>query len=172
MLKDAASSPTPTKYVQKRCPGMYLGTNSAMNFADVKCSAPNAANGTAKHRFARATVLSRPRARAIPLPAATMPIRKQITPATDIQSTVGSVCDSRNVAVQIPSNGLMRCIQALQSSTADFRKLRSVDCTAQDWPAKWSARNQVSGQSDHSQILSSDQGYDGSRSRIRKCDSK
>src|SRR5712672_3571659 len=60
MLKDANSSANPTKYAQNKRHGMYEGTASMMNFAPERCSAPNTAKGTAKHKIAQRYDLVQP----------------------------------------------------------------------------------------------------------------
>src|SRR5258708_26682646 len=53
-----------------------------------RCRAPKTARGMAKHKLLRATILSRPRARAISALAAHRAIRKSRTPALHIASAV------------------------------------------------------------------------------------
>src|SRR6266481_2557508 len=86
MLKDANSNANPTKYAQNRRHGMYEGTPSMMNFAPERCSAPNTAKGTAKHKLLSATILSSPRAPAISLFAAHSATRKSTMPAPHIET--------------------------------------------------------------------------------------
>src|SRR5271155_5149859 len=88
MLADADSSAKPTKYAQNNRQGMYEGTPSMMNLAPERCSAPKTAKGTAKHKLLKATILSRPPARAISVFAAHIATRKSRMPALHIE-TVG-----------------------------------------------------------------------------------
>src|ERR1700690_596035 len=88
MLKDAASSAKPTKYAQNNRHGMYLGTRGATKFTAETCRAPKTAKGTAKHKLLRATILSRPLARAISVFAAHSAIRETRMPAPHIETTV------------------------------------------------------------------------------------
>src|SRR5712671_717020 len=96
MLKDANSSANPTKYAQNKRHGMYEGTASMMNFAPERCSAPNTAKGTPKHKLLSATILSSPRAPAISLFAAHSATRKSTMPAPHIETAGGEI--SKNVA--------------------------------------------------------------------------
>src|SRR5579863_3431252 len=84
MLSDSAISARPTKYTQNIRQGMYDGTAAARDCGRERCSAPKTANGMAKHRWVRATILSMPRARATSFFAATRPIASSATPAMDI----------------------------------------------------------------------------------------
>src|SRR5713101_8125427 len=99
MLKDAASNAKPTKYAQNKRHGMYEGTPSMMNLAPERCSAPNTAKGMAKHNLLKATILSRPPARAISAFAAHSATRKSRTPALHIETTLREI--SKNVARMI-----------------------------------------------------------------------
>src|SRR3569832_22926 len=85
MLNDATMRATPTTYIQAKRPGMYNGTSPIMELPREKCSAPKTANGSAKHKLVRATIRSRPRARAISFFAANRPITSTARPAADIQ---------------------------------------------------------------------------------------
>src|SRR5580693_605903 len=96
MLKDAASSAKPTKYAQNKGQGMYEGTPSLMNLAPERCSAPKTARGMAKHKLLKATILSRPPARAISVFAAHSATRKSRMPAMHIETAVREI--SKNVA--------------------------------------------------------------------------
>src|SRR5690242_8817868 len=96
MLKDADSNAKPTKYAQNKRHGMYEGTASMMNLAPERCSAPKTAKGTAKHKLLKATILSRPPARAISLFAAHSATRKSTMPAPHIEAAVREI--SKNVA--------------------------------------------------------------------------
>src|SRR5258707_12866631 len=75
---------------------MYDGTRAIRNFAPERCSAPKAANGMAKHRLVRATILSMPRAWAISFFAADRPITSSARPAADIEKAMHE--NSRNTA--------------------------------------------------------------------------
>src|SRR5256885_13029703 len=86
MLKEADSNAMPTKYAQNKRHGMYEGTLSMMNFAPERCSAPKTAKGTAKHKLLKATILSRPPARAISVFAAHSATRKSRMPAPHIEA--------------------------------------------------------------------------------------
>src|ERR1700739_4511749 len=99
MLKDAASSAQPTKYAQNKRQGIYEGTASMRNLAPERCSAPKTANGMAKHKLSKATILSRPCARAISALAAHRAIRKSRKPAAHIDTAVRE--NSKNVARKI-----------------------------------------------------------------------
>src|SRR6266403_1145527 len=96
MLKDAESNAKPTKYAQNKRHGMYEGTPSMMNLAPERCSAPKTANGTAKHKLLKATIFSRPPARAISAFAAHSATRKSRMPAPHIETAVREI--SRNAA--------------------------------------------------------------------------
>src|SRR6266478_10232035 len=96
MLKEAASSAKPTKYAQNKRHGMYEGTASMINPAPERCSAPKTAKGMAKHKLLKATILSRPPARAISLFAAHSATTKSRMPALHIETTVRE--SSKNVA--------------------------------------------------------------------------
>src|SRR5579875_457269 len=96
MLNDAQSSAKPTKYAQNKRHGMYDGTASMMNLAPERCSAPKTANGMAKHKLLKATILSRALARAISVFAAQSAITKSTMPALHIETAVREI--SRNVA--------------------------------------------------------------------------
>src|SRR6266481_4827328 len=75
---------------------MYEGTASMMNFAAERCSAPKTAKGMAKHKLVKATILSRPLARAISLFAAHSATRNNRMPAPHIETAVREI--SKNVA--------------------------------------------------------------------------
>src|SRR5438552_3253258 len=96
MLKDAASNAKPTKYAQNKRHGIYEGTLSMINLAPERCSAPKTANGMAKHKLLKATILSKPPARAISVFAAHSATRKSRMPALHIETTVGEI--SKNMA--------------------------------------------------------------------------
>src|ERR1700719_3178081 len=96
MLKDAASSAKPKKYAQNNGHGMYEGTMVIRDFAAARCRAPKTAKGAAKHKLLKATILSRPRARAISSLAAHSATKKTRIPALHIETTVREV--SKNVA--------------------------------------------------------------------------
>src|ERR1700692_3767328 len=95
MLKDADSSAKPTKYAQNKRHGMYEGTPSMMNLAPERCSAPKTAKGMAKHKLLKATILSRPPARAISVFADHSAIRKTRMPALHIETAAREI--SKNV---------------------------------------------------------------------------
>src|SRR5260370_15711554 len=94
MLKDAASNAKPTKYAQNKRHGMYEGTLSMMNLAAERCSAPKTAKGMAKHKLLKATILSRPLARATSVFAAHSATRKSRMPALHIETTVREISKS------------------------------------------------------------------------------
>src|SRR5579864_4649356 len=96
MLKDAASSAQPTKYAQNNRHGMYEGTIGRTDPTSERCRAPKTAKGTAKHKLLKATILSRPRARAISALAAHRAIRRIRMPALHIDTGVRGM--SRNAA--------------------------------------------------------------------------
>src|SRR5580765_2229686 len=75
---------------------MYCGTMGRTNSAAERCRAPKTAKGMAKHKLLKATILSRPRARAISVFAAHSAIRKIRMPALHIDTGVREV--SRNTA--------------------------------------------------------------------------
>src|SRR5215469_2617925 len=91
MLKDAATNAAPTKYVQNSGQGMNLGTPCMMPLAAAKCSAPKTASGRAKHRLARATNLSRPRACATSPFVASTAITKSTIAAAQVETTVRDI---------------------------------------------------------------------------------
>src|SRR5579864_7659439 len=91
MLKDAASSAQPTKYAQNNRHGMYEGTIGRTDPTSERCRAPKTAKGTAKHKLLKATILSRPRARAISALAAQRAIRRSRMPAPHIESGVREI---------------------------------------------------------------------------------
>src|ERR1022692_3351597 len=99
MLKDAASSAKPKKYAQNNRHGMYEGTMDMRDSAAARCRAPKTAKGAAKHKLLKATILSRPPARAISVFAAQRATRKSTMPAAHIETTVREV--SRNTAAAI-----------------------------------------------------------------------
>src|SRR6516162_10061595 len=84
MLNDAAISANPTKYTQNIRHGMYDGTRASMDCGLERCSAPKTANGMAKHKWVRATILSIPQAWTISFFAAASPIATSARPAADI----------------------------------------------------------------------------------------
>src|SRR4029077_18251913 len=67
---------------------MYEGTMVLRESAAARCRAPNTANGAAKHRLFRATILSRPLARAKSDFATQSAMRMTRTPALHIKITV------------------------------------------------------------------------------------
>src|SRR5579864_552481 len=91
MLNDAESSAQPTKYAQNNRHGMYLGTMGRTIPTSARCRAPKTAKGTAKHRLLKATILSRPRARAKSSFAAHRAIRKTRMPAEHIETGVREI---------------------------------------------------------------------------------
>src|ERR1700739_3024072 len=99
MLKDADSNAKPTKYAQNRGHGMYEGTSSMMNLAPERCSAPKTAKAIAKHKFLKATILSRPLARVMSLFAAHSATRKRTMPALHIETAVREI--SKKVAKMV-----------------------------------------------------------------------
>src|SRR5260370_42142851 len=99
MLKEAASSAKPTKYAQNKRHGMYEGTASMMNLAPERCSAPKTANGMAKHKLLKATILSRPLAPAISVFAAHSAIRNSRRPAPHIETAARAI--SKNMATTV-----------------------------------------------------------------------
>src|SRR5271170_5866568 len=99
MLKDAASKAKPTKYAQNKRQGTYEGTPSMMNLAPERCSAPKTANGMAKHKLLKTTILSSPPARAISVFAAHSAIRKSRMPAPHIETAAGE--NAKNVASMV-----------------------------------------------------------------------
>src|ERR1700691_4704176 len=96
MLSAAANNAKPTKYAQNKRHGIYEGTPSMMNLAPERCSAPKTANGMAKHKLLKATILSRPPARAISIFEAHTATRRSTMAAPLIETTVRET--SRNVA--------------------------------------------------------------------------
>src|SRR5437899_2456425 len=94
MLKDADSSAKPTKYAQNNRHGTYEGTKGRTNSTPERCSAPKTAKGTAKHKLLKATILSRPPARAISVFAAHSATRKSRMPAPPIETTVREISKS------------------------------------------------------------------------------
>src|ERR1700680_3806049 len=104
MLKDADSKAKPTKYAQNKRHGIYEGTADMMNCAPERCSAPKTANGMAKHRLLRTTILSRPGARAISVLAAHSAIKKRRMPTLHIETAVREI--SKNTARMVECMGL------------------------------------------------------------------
>src|ERR1017187_1580074 len=96
MLSDAATSAKPTKYTQNIRHDIYDGTTASRDCWLERCSAPKTANGMAKHKGARATILSMPRAWAILFFAANSPIASSERPAADIDKAVPE--NARNTA--------------------------------------------------------------------------
>src|SRR6266700_7863496 len=88
MLKEADSSAQPTRYAQNNRHGIYEGTMGRTNSTAERCRAPKTAKGIAKHKLLKATILSRPRARAISVLADHRAIRKTTMPALHIESGV------------------------------------------------------------------------------------
>src|SRR5437660_2996141 len=86
----------PTKYTQNMRNGMYFGTRGSRDFSSARCNAPKTANGMAKHKLFKATILSSPRAWAISLFAAHRPITSSARPAVDIEKAVRE--SSKNAA--------------------------------------------------------------------------
>src|ERR1700740_740991 len=99
MLKDADSNAKPTKYAQNKRHGIYEGTLSMMNLAPERCSAPKTANGIAKHKLLKTTILSRPPACAISVFVAHSATRKSRMPALHTETTVREI--SKNVARRV-----------------------------------------------------------------------
>src|SRR5579864_7881540 len=91
MLKDAASSANPKKYAQNNRHGIYEGTMGMRDSAAARCRAPKTAKGAAKHKLLKATILSKPRARAISDLAAHSATRKSRMPALHIETTVRGI---------------------------------------------------------------------------------
>src|SRR5277367_5782364 len=96
MLKAAASSAKPKKYAQNNGHGMYVGTMVARLSAAARWRAPKTAKGAAKHKLFKATILSRPWARAISDFAAQSAMSETRMPAASIEVTVRE--NMRNVA--------------------------------------------------------------------------
>src|ERR1700692_4630158 len=113
MLKDAASSAQPTKYAQNKRPGIYEGTPSAMNFAPERCSAPKTANGMAKHKLLKTTILSRPLACAMSVFAAHSATKKSRMPAPHMDTGVREI--SGNVARMVGCMGIPNVISCAPS---------------------------------------------------------
>src|SRR5690242_4006610 len=83
---------------------MYAGTLSMMNLAAERCSAPKTAKGMAKHKLHKATILSRPPARAISVFANHSATRKSRMPALDVETAVREI--SKNVARMVECMGM------------------------------------------------------------------
>src|ERR1700722_2804062 len=96
MLKEAASNAKPKKYAQNNRPGIYEGTMVMRPLAAARCNAPKTARGAAKHKLLKATILSKPRARATSALAAHRAITKSRMPALHIETTVREI--AKNVA--------------------------------------------------------------------------
>src|ERR1700732_5384240 len=111
MLKDADSNAKPTKYAQNKRHGMYEGTTSMMNLAPERCSAPKTAKGIAKHKLLKATILSRPPARAISALAAHSATRKSTMPALHIATAVREI--SKNVARMVVCMSMPSVLRSL-----------------------------------------------------------
>src|SRR5215813_2309242 len=122
MLSDAATSAKPTKYTQNIRHGMYDGTRATRDCGLERCSAPKTANGMAKHKGVRATILSMPRAWAILFLAASSPITSSERPAADIDKAVPE--NARNTAgvvgcMDLPSgHKLLKFYDKVQFKTA------------------------------------------------------
>src|SRR5580692_10735262 len=112
MLNDAAISAKPTKYTQNKRHGMYGGTAFIRIFPPERCSAPKAANGIAKHKLVRATILLGPRAFAISFFAANRPITSSASPAPDIE-TAGRE-NSKNAARIVGGRDLLKLVQRVK----------------------------------------------------------
>lgn len=104
MLNDAASSAKPTKYVQNKRHGIYEGTRGMIDFGSDRCSAPKTANGMAKHKWLKTTILFRPLARARSVFATHSAIRKSRMAALHIETTGREI--SRNVARMVECMGM------------------------------------------------------------------
>src|SRR5579864_356802 len=98
MLKDAESSAKPKKYPQNNRHGIYEGTMGTTNSTSERCKAPKTARGAAKHILLKATILSKPLARAISAFAAHSATRNSRMPAVHIETTVREI---RRNAVRI-----------------------------------------------------------------------
>src|SRR5260370_3875530 len=96
MLKEAASNAKPTKYDQTNRHGMYEGTPRMMDFGPERGSGAKTANGMAKHKLLKTTILSGPPARAISVFAAHSATRKSRMPALHIETAGREI--SKNVA--------------------------------------------------------------------------
>ena len=116
MLKDAASSAKPTKYAQNKRHGIYEGTMGMMDLASERCRAPKTAKGAAKHKLLKATILSRPRARAISVFAAHSAIRKSRMPALHIETAVREI--SKNAARMVECMGMPGVARVLNPGTS------------------------------------------------------
>jgi hypothetical protein len=85
---------------------MYEGTLSMMNLEPERCSAPKTANGMAKHKLLKATILSRPLARAISVFTVHSATRKSRMPAPHIETTERGI--SKNVARRVVCIWMLR----------------------------------------------------------------
>src|SRR6266571_2605489 len=124
MLKDAAINAQPTKYTQIIRPGMYRGTRSLTNSGPKRCNVPKTASGTAKHKLARATILSlfMPRAWAMSFFAAHSPIKKSAMPAQHIATAVPEI--SKNMARMAGCIDFRVGTRASDSTTRDALRKR------------------------------------------------
>src|SRR5580692_4638612 len=130
MLKDAASKAKPTKYVQNRCHGMYEGTSGMMSPASERCSAPKTANGSAKHKLLKTTILSRPRTCAMSLFTAHSAIRRTTMAAPPIEA--GMRENSRNMARIVGCIGDTRRKLASAARALSPARCGAADCTTED----------------------------------------
>src|ERR1700722_8513566 len=122
MLKEAASNAKPKKYAQNNRPGIYEGTMVMRPLAAARCNAPKTARGAAKHKLLKATILSKPRARATSALAAHRAITKSRMPALHIETTVREI--AKNVA------SMLVCIWMQDGSRALSRTRFSLVTTA------------------------------------------
>src|SRR5215470_17759090 len=104
---------------------MYLGTICMIDLASTKCSAPKTASGAAKHRLARATTLSRLRARAISVRADQSASRETTTPAAHMDITAGESLRDIDATTRISG-----CVFIAGTSCAvgHYGRLADLDC--------------------------------------------
>src|ERR1700674_1143080 len=130
MLRDADSNANPTKYAQNKRHGIYEGTADMMNCAPERCSAPKTANGMAKHKLLKATILSRPPARAISVFADHSAIRKSRIPALHIETAVREM--SKNAARMIECMCMPRINLSAPSRARFHGSIQRANCTTKE----------------------------------------
>src|SRR5262252_1555874 len=104
---------------------MNLGTICMMPLAAAKCSAPKTANGRAKQRLARATILSRPPARTTSFFVASAAITKRTTAAEQVETTV------RETSKKISPGRVLRMLVYIFDEARPGSE--SFDWTARRW---------------------------------------
>src|SRR5277367_706082 len=110
-----------------------------MNCAADRCSAPKAANGSAKHKLLKATILSSPSARTRSIFTAHSAIRKSTTPTLDIETAVRE--NSNNTARMVECMGIPG-VSSLPLGDEGAGQVRpSLDSQSQGYQVPASARD-------------------------------